>query len=176
MRQQVKYFVYLVYYHLFRFNKWIDHLIADPIVGFFSSPLIVKLQKKNNPEVVIRELNKLLSGIDEQLPIPGRLELLLFSVFFFGIENFLIGLFRINLTPFIDRDWLFWGYALVPLTCAWIATERLAARKKDYLKYFRKFKQKSQQWHHDTAMLAFFTVIGIGGCGVGGCMFFLSRV
>lgn len=177
MRQKIEYFTNLVFYHLFRFDKLGQRIFGAPIRCFIRLPIIAKTFKQG-VENAEKEINEALYNpkngfniIHASWHLTG-----LFWLIFFGTSVFLIPFLWSDFEPFKEVNIHFWLFMLVTFAPAWIASEMLAEHKKKYLKYFKQFEKKSEQWHSRTAWLTFFTVVGIWGYAIGGFAFYLSRL
>lgn len=177
MEQRVEYFANLVFYHLYRFEKWIKSYLAAPMISVIRLPAVDRYFKKQGIDKE-KEINKTLYD-------PKVGQAVIFANWHFGLllyliscgtANFLIGLFWLNLAPFGKGFLPLATYFLVTFIPTLIVSEVLVERKNKYLKYFKQFERQSEQWHFRTAWLAFFTVIGIWGYAIGGVAFYLSRL
>ena len=175
-REHIEYFTNLVFYHLFRFEKWTQHLISDPLIRLIRLPVIAKFQKKRDIEEVVKDIDKTLydrkNGVN--IMFADTHLTFLFYLISSGTANFLINLLSININQLINKDLQYLIYFVVTYIPAWVAVEMLTSRKNKYLKYFKKFEKKSYEWQHNTEVLTFFTAVGIWVYGIGGFIFYLT--
>ena len=178
MNKQIEYFANLIFYHMFRFEKWTQSFFAAPFVWFIRLPAVNRYYKRRGTENKEAAYNRALydKKVGASYYFASLNLTFLFCLITSGTANFLIGFLRIDVDPFKAVDLHFLIYVLVTFIPALAASEMLVDHKKKYLKYFNKFEHKSDQWHFRTATLSFFTVVGIWVYGCVGFFFYLSRL
>lgn len=178
MKRRIECFANLVFYHLFRFDKLGQRIFGVPIRWIVRLPAVGQNFKRRGVENAEEEINKALYDPRRGFNIihAGWYLTGLFWLIFFGTAVFLIPVFWKNFEPFEDVNIYFWLFMLMTFAPALTASEILAEHKKKYLKYFKKFEQKSEQWHSRTAWLSFFIVFGIWVYAIGGLLFYLNHI
>ena len=178
MEQSVEYFANLVFYHLFRFEKLTQRIISEPFLLLLKLPVVDRSYKRRGVENAEEVINKALYDPKRGFNIvqAGWHLTLLFGLIISGTAFFLISSFLEDFNLFEAGDMYYWLFVLATFIPAWIASEIFVERKRKYLKYFKQFERKSEQWHFRTGWITFFTVIGIWGYAIGGVAFYLGRL
>ena len=129
----MEYFVNLVFYHLFHFEKWSQRLISSPFVWFIKLPVIDRSFKKRGVENAEEEINRALYNpkVGANIVFANWHLTFLFYLIYFGAFNFLIGFLWRDLYIFENKYlWVVFSIFVIYFS-AWISVETLVAHKKN---------------------------------------------
>jgi hypothetical protein len=167
----MSYFLNLVFYNLFKFEKTTQEFFTYPILlllrsnkaeGYFKKKGITNPEKEliktnENPQVGISSI------------LSGGHFIVLYFLIIFGAINFISGCFRIEfnleLTHFVIMAILSYGFAY------WFSF-----RQDRYLEYFKKFGKQTRRKKIVSAWMAFFIVFGIWTFCIGSFIFLNYRL
>lgn len=167
-------YVNLFYYNIFRFERFTQYLVATPIHGVLKlaglgEAIAKRSGKENWEEYILSVLNDPKGGFS--MNSTGNHVAILATLFLFTLLNLFCGLLRLS------HD-TFWFYGMIAMVIPAVLISNYAApsNKKEYLKDFKNFESMSKAKKRKFALLTFLTVIGIWGMFIASFIYYMRSL